>query len=331
MHKSRLEPITRKSPVHRSNAQDTGISMPSTHWRGLFSELPALATPVHHLFSPPAACRSGSQTPGTAKEQKHCTESQPSRPASCPSSLCSSQPAPSENVSYTAFRKSLAVVTADLKLPPLNQMPHVPPGEHCYERAARYAVHSQRAAIVGVHCHPSTLAGKSCLDQSFSPVRSAVDLAHGAQGVVSKLCGHLHGPGALLRSMPVKDLTSQVPIRKGQASHTTQSCHMMAHPGLAFPASFCSNEVFRNHGAGHQAEGGRPRTQPVSIAPHSQSAPQLKRMPLQSLMTAVHEVSEILHMLSRHHQDLAQAFFERLISCALANPAAAHCGQPDKH
>ena len=40
-------------------------------------------------------------------------------------------------------------------------------------------------------------------------------------------------------------------------------------------------------------------------------------MPLQSLMTAVHEVSEVLHVLSKHHRDLSRTLFEKLIAYAL--------------
>lgn len=193
MQKSRLEPITRKSPMHVSNGQDTSVSMPSAHWRGIFSELPAVATPVHHLFSPPAACRTEQHTPSTAKEQKPGTPPHPSRPASCPSSLCSSQPTASENLSYTAFRNSLAVVTADLKLPRLHQTSQAPPGEHYSQDVARCMhfqpettdsngtsqgsptskrtwhgeVPSRRSATVGVHCCPVTLASKSCVDHSY--------------------------------------------------------------------------------------------------------------------------------------------------------------------
>lgn len=147
MQTARLEPITRKSPVHGCNGQDTGVSRPSTHWRGIFAELPALATPVHHLFSlPAAACLSENQTLAKSEETKHCTPPHPDRPVSCPrylvscpSSLCSSQRDMSENMSlsYTAFRKSLAATKSSLKLPHAYQKSHVPLGEHACEVVAR--------------------------------------------------------------------------------------------------------------------------------------------------------------------------------------------------
>ena len=179
--------------MHGSNGQGTSVNTPSAHWRGIFSDLPAVATPVHHLFSPPAACLTEQKTPATAKEQEPCTQSQPSRPASCPSSLYSSQPTASENVSYTAFRESLAVVTDDLKLPRLHQTSQAPLAQHYSPDLARCMhaqleiadnnskpqgsltskktghgeVPSRRSEIVGVHRCPVTLASKSCVDKSY--------------------------------------------------------------------------------------------------------------------------------------------------------------------
>lgn len=154
------------------------------------------------------------------------------------------------------------------------------------------------------------------------PLPRPVDLAHGAQGVVSKLRGQMHGPSPLFRSMPVKDLTMQVPIRKGQAFQTSQSSHKLAHPAIASAASVPSSELCRSRAPGQETDRCRPCTQPSSMAPHTQPGTPLAKMPLQSLMTAVHEVSEVLHVLGKHHRDLSRALFERLISCALSND---HC------
>jgi hypothetical protein len=43
---------------------------------------------------------------------------------------------------------------------------------------------------------------------------------------------------------------------------------------------------------------------------------------VQSLMTAVHEVSELLHILGQHNRVLSRALFERLVSCGPVSPCA---------
>jgi hypothetical protein len=129
LRQGRLEPITgNKTPVKGSRAQDTGIGRPSTHWRGICEELPTLATPVHHLFSLPAGTSSAVK-PCTVESPKPCTTPQLARPVSCPSSLCSCDRDTLENVSYTAFRRSLAAVQS-LQLPHAYLTPRVLLGEH---------------------------------------------------------------------------------------------------------------------------------------------------------------------------------------------------------
>jgi hypothetical protein len=63
----------------------------------------------------------------------------------------------------------------------------------------------------------------------------------------------------------------------------------------------------------------RPHTQPSSLVTDTLPSIALAKMPLQSLMTAVHEVSEVLHVLRKHNWELSRALFERLISCVLSS------------
>jgi hypothetical protein len=107
LDKARLEPITgRKCPVHGYDAQVAGVGRPSTHWRGIFTELPAVVTPVHHLFASPEPCVSEKHT--LAAVSTDVGTPQPALPVSYPSTQLSSEQGATENVSYAAFRSMLA-------------------------------------------------------------------------------------------------------------------------------------------------------------------------------------------------------------------------------
>jgi hypothetical protein len=153
-------------------------------------------------------------------------------------------------------------------------------------------------------------------------VPPSVDLSHGAQGVVSQLRGTLHGPGPLFRSMPVKDLTAQVPIRKGTAYHTNQTFHKLAQLTSESSGLFSGGEVCPSRATGR--DGADWCTRPSRLVVDTLPKTHLAKMPLESLMTAVHEVSEVLHVLGKHNQRLSRALFDRLVSYAPLSINVAH-------
>lgn len=125
----------------------------------------------------------------------------------------------------------------------------------------------------------------------------SADLTHGTQGVISKLSSTLHGPGGGMRQLPVVDLTDCVPYR------------MRQRQGLAGSIS-CSSTGRCKHttlGPDLDAEWTHTVLAPGMVCPAA----------VDTLMSSVHAVSEVLHILAKFQPALSQNLFHDLIECVL--------------